>query len=263
MGETGCGKTRILKFFSDLHLRSRNTLKHLLHVKIHGGTTAEEIEKKVEFAERMARANRTKLTDCRNDKPTKSSEIPASTILFFDEANTTEAIGLIKEIMCDLTCNGRQIDLKNGLKIVAAVNPYRKHSDEMIAKLEEAGLGFYMSASDTKEKLGHIPMRQLVYRVQPLPASMIPLVWDFGQLDANTECVYITQMLKKAIRNAVLTKIDSSEELETISNLLTQSQSFISRNGNGNGKWEWEMGMVKSLMARPLIQLCWLTTLQM
>ena len=195
MGETGCGKTRILKFFSDLHLRSRNTLKHLLHVKIHGGTTAEEIEKKVEFAERMARVNRTKLTDCRNDKPTKSSEIPASTILFFDEANTTEAIGLIKEIMCDLTCNGRQIDLKNGLKIVAAVNPYRKHSDEMIAKLEEAGLGFYMSASDTKEKLGHIPMRQLVYRVQPLPASMIPLVWDFGQLDANTECVYITQML--------------------------------------------------------------------
>ena len=111
----------------------------------------------------------------------------------------------------------------------------------MIAKLEEAGLGFYMSASDTKEKLGHIPMRQLVYRVQPLPASMIPLVWDFGQLNANTECVYITQMLKKAIRNAVLTKIDSSEELETISNLLTQSQSFISR--NGNGKWEWEMGM--------------------
>ena len=145
--------------------------------------------------------------------------------------------------MCDLTCNGRQIDLKNGLKIVAVFNPYRKHSDEMIAKLEEGGLGFYMSASDTKEKLGHIPMRQLVYRVQPLPASMIPLVWDFGQLDANTECVYITQMLKKAIRNAVLTKIDSSEELETISNLLTQSQSFISRNGNGNGKWEWEMGM--------------------
>ncbi|MFN9901727.1 MAG: hypothetical protein ACK55Z_23670, partial [bacterium] len=76
-----------------------------------------------------------------------------------------------------------------------------------------------------------------------MSASMIPLVWDFGQLDANIECVYITQMLKKAIRNAVLTKIDSLEELETISNLLTQSQSFISRNGNGNGKWEWEMGM--------------------
>jgi hypothetical protein len=56
---------------------------------------------------------------------------------------------------------------------------------------------------------------------------MIPLVWDFGQLDANTECVYITQMLKKAIRNAVLAKIDSSEELDTISNLLTQSQSFM------------------------------------
>jgi E3 ubiquitin-protein ligase RNF213 len=232
MGETGCGKTRILKFFSDLHLRNTkaNSLKHLLHVKIHGGTTAAEIQTKVEYAERMARVNKTKLNDSRTEnKNGKPNEIPATTILFFDEANTTEAIGVIKEIMCDLTCNGRPIDLKNGLKIVAAVNPYRKHSDEMIDKLEEAGLGFYMSASDTKEKLGHIPMRQLVYRVQPLPASMIPLVWDFGQLDSNTENVYIRQMLKKALKNNILSRIDTPEELEVIANLLTQSQSFMRR----------------------------------
>ena len=31
------------------------------------------------------------------------------TVLFFDEANTTEAIGLIKEIMCDGTCNGKPL----------------------------------------------------------------------------------------------------------------------------------------------------------
>ena len=48
------------------------------------------------------------------------------TVLFFDEANTTEAIGLVKEIMCDGTMNGRPLKKTDGLKIVAACNPYRK-----------------------------------------------------------------------------------------------------------------------------------------
>lgn len=47
------------------------------------------------------------------------------TVLFMDEANTTEAIGLIKEIMCDRSVNGVPFDEPN-LKIVAACNPYRK-----------------------------------------------------------------------------------------------------------------------------------------
>ena len=133
------------------------------HVKVHGGTTAKEITFQVEQAEREARLNQPKLFASKL-KLFNTSEKPASAILFFDEANTTEAIGLIKEIMCDKTCNGRKIDFDHGLKIIAAVNPYKKHSDEMIQKLEEAGLGFYVSTSDTKDKIGHIPMRQLVYR---------------------------------------------------------------------------------------------------
>ena len=48
------------------------------------------------------------------------------TVLFFDEANTTEAIGCIKEIMCDGTIDGRPINLNSNLKLVAACNPYRK-----------------------------------------------------------------------------------------------------------------------------------------
>ena len=50
------------------------------------------------------------------------------TVLFFDEANTTEAIGLIKEIMCDGRAQGQPIDMADGaLKIVAACNPYRRY----------------------------------------------------------------------------------------------------------------------------------------
>jgi len=48
------------------------------------------------------------------------------TVLFFDEANTTEAVGLIKEIMCDHTIRGQPLMETHGLKLIAACNPYRK-----------------------------------------------------------------------------------------------------------------------------------------
>jgi E3 ubiquitin-protein ligase RNF213 len=223
-GETGCGKTRLMKFFSDLHLdRKAQNLAHLIHFKIHGGITAHDIQLKLEKAEKIARLNKTKLGG-------GADQNAAMAILFFDEANTTEDIGLIKEIMCDLTCNGRKVDLSSGLKLVAAINPYRKHSDEMIKKLEEAGLGFYFSASDSlsdKEKLGQIPMRQLVYRVQPLPSSMVPLVWDFGQLDSNTERAYIKQMINKAILTKVLPEPSDEAEFDIFRDLLIKSQDFM------------------------------------
>ena len=51
------------------------------------------------------------------------------TILFFDEANTTEAIGLIKEIVCDRTVLG--IAIPENIKFVAACNPYKRYVLQM------------------------------------------------------------------------------------------------------------------------------------
>ena len=65
--------------------------------------------KKVMEAEELAKTN---------------SKQGIDTILFFDEANTTEAIGLIKEIMCDQRVYGRQVS--QDVKFIAACNPYRK-----------------------------------------------------------------------------------------------------------------------------------------
>jgi len=45
--------------------------------------------------------------------------------MFFDEANTTEAIGLIKEVMCDKRIRGKPI-IEN-VKFIAACNPYRRY----------------------------------------------------------------------------------------------------------------------------------------
>ena len=56
----------------------------------------------------------------------------------------------------------------------------------MIETLKTAGLGYYTKDEKVKDRIGNIPLRQLVYRVHPLPHSLIPLVWDYGNLDSET-----------------------------------------------------------------------------
>ena len=76
-------------------------------------------------------------------------------------------------------------------------------------------------------------MRQLVYRVQPLPAAMLPLVWDFGQLDPTAENVYILQLLSQRLREsskerAIAKTVPIGEEdIKCIGNLLALSQGFM------------------------------------
>jgi len=148
------------------------------------------------------------------------------TVLFFDEANATEGIGLIKEIMCDRTINGKPLPSTCRLHLIAACNPYRKHSEEMVQKLEQAGLGYHISMGETQDRLGHIPMRQLVYRVQALPQSMLPLVWDFGQLSENTETLYIGQMVHRYIKHHP--ELSGIINLQScISKIIASSQSFM------------------------------------
>ena len=84
------------------------------HRQVHGGTSANDIVQKVKKAVERARRNRT--------------EYPGlQTVLFFDEANTTEDIGLIKEIMCDHTVKGSPLDGLHHLNMIAACNSYRKY----------------------------------------------------------------------------------------------------------------------------------------
>ena len=100
----------------------------------------------------------------------------------------------------------------------------------MIERLESAGLGFFVKASETQQKLGilnfmmhgvlscvmytligKIPLRQLVYRVLDLPPSMRPLVYDFGQLNEKTEREYIKQIVQNQVNTFVIVRyIDPS-----------------------------------------------------
>ncbi|XP_030610400.1 E3 ubiquitin-protein ligase rnf213-beta [Archocentrus centrarchus] len=208
MGETGCGKTRLVRFLCTLQREGRSVTNMVL-VKVHGGTTAEMIYRKVKEAEALAHKNR----EMHN----------LDTVLFFDEANTTEAIFAIKEILCDRTVKGQPLKANSGLKVIAACNPYRKHSYEMVERLERAGLGYRVKADETEDRLGKVPLRQLVYRVHPLPPSMASLVWDFGQLSDSTELSYIQQIVQKKVVDHHLPLTCKS----IISNVLAASQKYM------------------------------------
>ncbi|KAG8579470.1 hypothetical protein GDO81_010907 [Engystomops pustulosus] len=208
MGETGCGKTRLIKFLCHLCKGSVVDTENMKLVKVHGGTTAEMIYQKVLEAQAIARSNKTKGCD---------------TVLFFDEANTTEAISSIKEVLCDHTVDGEPLEEDSGLHIIAACNPYRKHTDEMIKRLESAGLGYRVSADETKQRLGSIPLRQLVYRVHALPPSMMPLVWDFGQLNNETEKQYIQQIVQRLVEEIQL----STSDVQMLTDVLSASQTHM------------------------------------
>ena len=126
------------------------------------------------------------------------------------------------EIMCDSRIDGNEIDKTTGLKIIAACNPYKKHSEEIIRNFEQSGLGFYIDMNETQEKLGDLPMRHLVYRVQPLPAAMMPIVWDFGQLSVDVEKLYIQQIVQVRLAN----QLDATQ-IALITQLLAASQAFM------------------------------------
>ncbi|KAL8581505.1 hypothetical protein ACOMHN_042898 [Nucella lapillus] len=215
MGETGCGKTRLVKFLCSLQTPKHPDINTAVQVKVHGGTTGEDIIRMVHRAEALAEENAKAIT-----------HRPIYTVLFFDEANTTEAVGVIKEVMCDGSLHGQQMNLSSSLKMVAACNPYRKHSDELIERLENAGLGYHVDADKTVDKLGRVPMRRLVYRVQPLPQSMLPLVWDFGQLNRRVEELYIRQMVRRYVRNGELATLDEAG-IDVLCRILMESQEFM------------------------------------
>ena len=84
---------------------------YLVYCQVHGGVTKKHIMQHVSNAKKISR--------------TLPEEM--KTILFFDEANTSDAIGLIKEIIIDQSLNGNPLKLdEHNLVVIAACNPYRR-----------------------------------------------------------------------------------------------------------------------------------------
>ena len=103
----------------------------------------------------------------------------------------------------------------------------------MIKKLHSAGLGFYVGETETQQKLGvlnavflntsfwaiitgTVPLRELVYRVIALPPSMRPLVYDFGQLNTDTERDYTYQIVRDHVSVCIYSREKKSFQLRSV-----------------------------------------------
>lgn len=99
IGETGCGKTSLLRFLVEKVMKERLEL-----VSIHAGTTAEELGTRMRTIEGS-------LQQCKR------------VWVFFDEFNTSLCLGSIAELLVRRSLEGRLLSSK--LVFAAACNPYR------------------------------------------------------------------------------------------------------------------------------------------
>ena len=185
MGETGCGKTSLIRFLA------HTCDTKFEHYNIHAGITDSMIRTTVQDCS----------TECKKDSRKQLW-------LFLDEINTCDHMGLLTEIICHHSCNAE--NLPRNLVFIAACNPYRLREKKHIAT---AGLDGKLMIDEYSK---------LVYRVHPLPETMIDYVWDYGTLHSDDEKSYIKQMVMQ-ISDAAC---ENGKLRETIAKLLIMSQEF-------------------------------------
>ena len=232
MGETGCGKTSLLRVLSKL--QNHGELKMKIK-NIHAGIEEEDIvtfidkvenDLENEINEIMAieqinfyenkkeyELNKKKFYDefeyfekFRNDLP--------KLWVFFDEINTCDCLGLLSEILCHHSCRGKKI--RDDIIFFAACNPYR-----LITKqIEEVGL-----LNKKKHK-----KRNYVYSVNPLPHSLLNFVFDFGNLKKGDEYKYIVSIVTKTFETYER-KINNINKYKNLINIASKCislcQNFI------------------------------------
>eukprot|EP00831_Metopus_contortus_P070013 TRINITY_DN6324_c0_g2_i2.p1 TRINITY_DN6324_c0_g2~~TRINITY_DN6324_c0_g2_i2.p1 ORF type:complete len:350 (+),score=62.49 TRINITY_DN6324_c0_g2_i2:148-1197(+) len=187
MGETGCGKTRMIHFLSETILGH-----NLIVFNIHAGITKKDIFIKVKSLNDFAIAH-----------PTKKYW------LFFDEFNTNENLGYISEIICDRMIDN--IKLCPNIIFICACNPYKIYKGQSLLD-DNAGL--------SKERLRGQKSHKLMYKVYQLPKTQMFFVWDFGLLLPADEKEYINAILGTEPEVSPTLK-------ETIVNLVLLSHDFF------------------------------------
>ena len=235
MGETGCGKTSLLRVLSKL--QNKGELKMKIK-NIHAGTEEEDIIEFMEKTEKEFNEENEELINKEKkefDENKKNYEQQGKKFydekkyfenfiqnlpklwVFFDEINTCNCLGLISEILCHHTYRGKEIN-KN-IVLFAACNPYRI----LTKKNEEIGL---------KNKINNIK-RNYVYSVNPLPHSLLNFVFDFGNLKKEDEERYINSMVEKTFESfCSLNKLNNKDKeyknlSKNTSECISICQNFI------------------------------------
>ena len=164
MGETGCGKTSLIKMLSLIIHKGEDKLKIM---NINEGTIDQDI---INFIKK-----------CENE--IKHDE---KMWIFFDEINTCESLGLLSEIILKQTVLGKK--LKKNFVFIGSCNPYRKITE----KMKESGLILL----EEKEKKFFLNKNNLVYKVNPLPTCLINYIFNFGSLSSDEEKKYASSIIQ-------------------------------------------------------------------
>ena len=169
MGETGCGKTRLISFMATaLGLK-------MFSIDVHGGYSIPDLQRDLLKPVAFAQENATK-----------------TVLVFLDKINTSPAVGVFKEVICDHSLKGEK--LPKNMVIIASLNPYRQRHKTMMQIEEEK----WADANNPRHSVDDLDrqMGSLVYRVFPLPPSLKTYVWNFGALSQVDERQYIIVMTR-------------------------------------------------------------------
>ena len=208
MGETGCGKTSLIKMLSKL--LNNGDEKKMIIFKIHAGITDKDI---IDFIknELLEEAEKIKKEDDKEEKKLQKGQIYIRKKLWvlLDKINTCKSMELISELMCKNSYQGTR--LPSNIVFIATCNPYRCYENEKIKRNDN---------------------NNLVYKVNPLPHSLLNYIFDFGHLEPNDEKKYIQTILEEPIKriNKKENYLLSDEQIKKIhifgTELVSKAQNF-------------------------------------
>ena len=162
MGETGCGKTSLIRKLNQLLNDGKENLEF---ITIHPGITDEIIKEKI--------------LEINN----KAKETKEMVWVFFDELNTCNSFALLTEIFINHSFEGEK--LSENIRIIGACNPYRiRTKDNFICGLIDPN-----DIYDNK--------KDYVYLVNMLPQSLMYYIFNFGSINEEDEKKYIKSIISK------------------------------------------------------------------
>ena len=162
MGETGCGKTSLIRKLNQL---LNNGEEKLEFINIHPGITDAILK------DEITRINN------------KAKNLKENLWIFFDEINTCNSFALLTEIFINRSFESEK--LCDNIRIIGACNPYRiRKKDKIIC-----GLSYPDDFNDNK--------KDYVYLVNMLPQSLMYFIFNFGSINDEDEKKYIKSIISK------------------------------------------------------------------